>query len=117
MNFSKGGKQQQNGGANVMNSPQQLKKHFQPLNESEKQEVQINEIFQIEENRFTFESGTFMGNMDVPLNIPFSLWYHAKNTNSLAEFMKSVELFLEKASVKLTEVDKSNLRVEYARFK
>lgn len=82
---------------------------LEPLNQ---QDAAIADVFNIKSKQFKFDSGKIMASLTAELNdIPFSLKYHANNTASFEEFLKSVQNFIGK----LTENDIAKLQSHYGK--
>jgi hypothetical protein len=67
--------------------------------------------------QFNFDCKVFMAKIDVRVKSPFGLYWHAKKSNSLDEFISSVESYIKLSDNTLTDGDKVRLTSQYDNFK
>jgi len=93
------------------------------LNESEQQADKVitqefnNDLLEIvlktKSKQFVFDCEIIMANINVPLNTRFGLKWHFDNSNSVEEFISSVEKFIAVSDNSLTETDRKNLAKQF----
>jgi len=98
---------------------QQVKKQQQFLldPDSKINEDKVLTVLNVKSKQFKFENGGLMGKISIDLGCRFGLKWHFDNTSNLEEFLKSIETFIGNADITLTDLDKSNLTVEYSKGK
>ena len=91
------------------------------LSESQQFEQKVSDndgydISKVMENpslQFKFDCGAFMAKINLPVNNKFGLKWHFDNSNSVEEFISSVENYLKVGENQLTENDKTRLIKQY----
>lgn len=110
---------QQTGADSEMNSlleQEDVNPIFLPLNESEKEQNNVERVLVVDDNQIKLSSGYKLGTITIPVNNGFSLYYHAKRTNTVDEYIESIKTFLAAANIKLSGSDISKLKSEYGKF-
>ena len=111
MNIKFGNNQNKNKIVDLSES-QQFETNQQAINNSN-DEYDISKVMENTSLQFKFDCGAIMAKINLPVNNKFGLKWHFDNSNSVEEFINSVENYLKIGENQLTENDKNRLIKQY----